>query len=100
MKHKCSKSYLGIVITISLLSPVLALGESGQAPTPEARSATPAKPRPIPFHGTVKTIDMAAKTLSVGNRVFQITTKTRISKEGKPAGLNAGTTGERVSGSY
>lgn len=54
----------------------------------------------LPFHGKVKAIDNNAKTLSVGNEIFQITSETKITKLGKPATLGEGAAGDEVAGSY
>jgi len=62
------------------------------------------KQKQIPFHGKVSAIDKTAKTISLEgkekSRTFQITSETRITKDGKPAMLDALTVGEMVSGSY
>jgi hypothetical protein len=81
---------------------------STNAPTAEKRAAAEKKagiekkvaPKPLPFHGKVKTIDNTAKTLSVGKETFQITSETKITKLGKPATLSDGAEGDQVSGSY
>ena len=54
----------------------------------------------VPFHGKVDAIDKIAKTLKVGERTFHVTSTTKITKAGKPAGLDDATVGEVVGGSY
>ena len=56
------------------------------------------KPAAGPFHGNLAAVDQTGKTISVGKRTFQITSETKIKKEGKPATLKDGVVGEEVSG--
>lgn len=51
-----------------------------------------------PFHGKLAAVDKVAKTITVGKRTFQITSETKIKKNGKPATLEDGVVGETVSG--
>ena len=53
-----------------------------------------------PFHGNLKSVDTAAKTIFVGDLTIQITSETKIDKAGKPAMLQDGVAGEVVSGAY
>lgn len=53
---------------------------------------------PGPFRGKLAAVDQAAKTIRVGKRTFQITSETRMKKDGKPATLDQGVVGEIVSG--
>lgn len=80
---------------------------STNAPIAEKKAATQKKtaakksaPKSLPFNGKVKAIDNTAKTLSVGNETFQITSETKITKLGKPATLSDGAEGDQVAGSY
>lgn len=60
------------------------------------------KSRSLPFHGTIIAVDKSAKTLSVGKRVFQVTSETKVFKgpEKAPATLADAAVGERITGSY
>ena len=52
----------------------------------------------VPFHGT-----LTAKTdasITIKERVFEVTSETKIVKNGKPATLAEGETGKAVSGQY
>lgn len=66
----------------------------------------PAKPhRGTRFFGKIAAVDSTAKTITVDNksekgRVFQITSDTKIMKDGKPATLGDATVGDDVGGSY
>lgn len=51
-----------------------------------------------PFHGKLAAVDKVAKTITVGKRTFQISSETKIKKNGKPATLDDGVVGETVSG--
>lgn len=53
-----------------------------------------------PFHGTVGALDANAMTLTVGKLTMQVTSKTKITKDGKPATLADAAVGEPVSGYY
>ena len=51
-----------------------------------------------PFHGKLAAVDKTAKTIKVGESVYQITSETKISKAGKPATLDDGVVGDEVGG--
>jgi hypothetical protein len=51
-----------------------------------------------PFHGKLAAVDKNAKTITVGKSVYQVTSATRIKKNGKDATLEDGVVGEEVSG--
>jgi hypothetical protein len=51
-----------------------------------------------PFHGNLAAVDKAAKTIKLGKSVYQVTSETKITKDGKPATLDDGVVGEPVSG--
>lgn len=53
-----------------------------------------------PFHGKIDAVDMTAKTIKVGERTFQVTSSTKITKAGKPATLDEATVGEEAGGYY
>jgi hypothetical protein len=53
-----------------------------------------------PFHGKLSAIDTNAMTLTVGERTFEITSATKITKDGKPATLADGVVGEMAGGAY
>jgi Cu/Ag efflux protein CusF len=59
--------------------------------------------RAIPFSGKINEIDQAAKTINIGKekkRTIQITDKTKVMKDGKPATLADAKVGDEVGGSY
>lgn len=67
---------------------------------PAAEKKEKAKPAVTPFHGKLKAIDKTAKTITVGEHTIQITSETKITKDGKPATLDEGVTDEMVAGAY
>jgi hypothetical protein len=76
------------------------------SPSP-AESASPvaaASPaRPIPFRGMVSEVDKSGRTFSIAGkktRVFKVTDKTVITKNGAPATLTDLAANEKVTGSY
>ena len=54
----------------------------------------------IPFHGKVAAVDANAMTLTVGNLTLQVSSETKITKNGKPAKLSDAVVGEGVRGAY
>ncbi len=68
---------------------------------PPAEKKEEKKARPIPFHGTLTAIDKGAKTITVGERVFQVTSETKVFKGDKtPATLDQGEVGSSITGTY
>ena len=80
--------------------PVCASATDTNAPAIEKKEPKTKKSSVLPFHGKLKAVDKTAKTISVGERMFQITSETKISKSDKPAMLEDGVVGEDVSGAY
>ena len=56
--------------------------------------------RQLPFRGKIDSVDKTAKTVKVGERVFKVTSDTRITKDGKDATLDDAVVGEDIGGSY
>ena len=54
----------------------------------------------LQFHGKLVALDKNAMTFKVGERTFEISSETKISKAGGPATLADGAVGETVSGAY
>jgi hypothetical protein len=99
------------LLTLSLLA-ALAIGmpSSGLAAPKKEKPATGEKTdaaattsKPIPYHGKVAAVDAAAKTFTIKgkqkDRVFAVTDKTVITKDGATADLATITAGEEVQGS-
>src|SRR5208283_3376294 len=80
--------------------PALSRAEVTNAPAASGQT-TQTKPRKNPpFHGNLKAVDTSAKTLTVGTLTLQITSDTKITKDGQPATLSDGVVGEPVTGAY
>jgi hypothetical protein len=70
---------------------------------PAAGQTPPAKHKKhesLVFHGTVSAVDTNAMTLTVGERAFDITSETKITKKGQPATLGDIAVGDTVGGAY
>jgi hypothetical protein len=69
----------------------------------EQKPETANKTRSYPFYGTLDSVDVKEKTMTLRgkkkNRVILFTSKTRFTKDGAPANFQDGVAGERVSGS-
>lgn len=102
------KKYIAKVTAVSLLAtamivlPVVARAQNANADASAPTETTPKakKHHLIPFRGKLVAVDVEAKTLKVGKRTFQITSETKILKDGEPATLTDGVIGERVRGAY
>ena len=84
--------------------PVQLLAQNTNTPTVEKKSSAAKKDSAAkkkaahPFHGKLAAVDKTAKTIKVGESIYQITSETRIEKAGKPAMLEDGVVGEEVAG--
>ncbi len=54
----------------------------------------------LPFHGKVVSVDKAANSIKVGQRVYYVLGTTKVNKTGKKATLDDVTVGEDVRGAY
>ena len=100
---------LGVAL-FSLLAAALALAPThafAQEKKPEKAATEKKEPSKgekkegrIPFHGKLVAVDKTAKTITVGERTFQITSESKLSKAGKPATLDDAAVGDEVSGNY
>lgn len=72
---------------------------ANQEPGQSAEHA-PKKKGVTPFHGKVAAVDATAATLTVGNTTVNITSDTKIVKDGKPATMADIKVGEKISGAY
>ena len=93
---------LGLFTSLVALPGLSRAEDTGAQPPPPADQTAPAKPKKHnpPFNGKVGAVDVGAKTLTVGTRTLQVTSDTKITKDGKPATLADGVVGEPVSGVY
>jgi hypothetical protein len=96
--------------TITLLAaavagaPVQLLAQNTNKPAAEKKTAVAKKDSAAkkksahPFRGKLAEVDKAAKTIKLGQSTYQITSETKITKDGKPATLEDGVVGEPVTG--
>ncbi len=94
---------LGLLAAAIAGLPLQALAQSTNKPATKKAGAKEAtkgekKKSAHPFHGKLAAIDTSAKTIKVGESVYQITSETKITKAGKPATLADGIVGEEVGG--
>jgi hypothetical protein len=52
------------------------------------------------FTGKLTDVDTNAMTFTIGKRTFEVTSETKIEKDGQPATLSDGTVGEPAGGTY
>jgi hypothetical protein len=80
--------------------------EASPAPSasPSASASATASMRAIPFHGMISAVDQTAKTFTIAgketSRVFKVTDKTTVTKDGNPATMSDIAEKEEVRGSY
>jgi hypothetical protein len=84
--------------------PAQLLAQSTNTPAAEKQSVAGKKESAAkkkaahPFHGKLAAVDKTAKTIKVGESIYQITSETKITKAGKPAALEDGVVNEPVTG--
>jgi hypothetical protein len=89
------------MLGIAVIANPTPLRAADSADKPAAENETkPKKPHSLPFHGKLKAVDNNVKTISVGERTFQVTSETKIMKNDKPALLADGVVDEPVTGAY
>lgn len=93
------KTLLALTI-LALLTPGLSLRAEESAPAVQAEVA---KPRLLPFHGTIAAVDSEARSFSLsgksGVRIFKVTQETRMTKGAEAAIWEDLKVGELVRGS-
>lgn len=102
------KKYIAPLAVLSLLAagmlvvPVAAQAQDANTNASSNQAMTPQSKRHhvIPFRGRVGAVDANAMTLTVGKRTFQVTSDTKILKDGQPAALADGMAGKPVRGAY
>lgn len=88
-------SLLGLLaLAVSGTPIMLHAQETSTASTNKPAAKASAHSRPL--RGKVKAMDSTAMTITVGNTTFQITSQTRITKDGKPATFGDGVVGDNL----
>ena len=91
------------IVATALIAVPAAVRAQDNPAKPEATepSAPPAKKHTaVPFHGKVSAVDTTAMTVTLSNQTLNVTSETKILKEGKPATLADITVGEKLTGQY
>jgi hypothetical protein len=102
MKISIAKTTLFALVTAALVAvPAISRAQdSTNMPADNAPAAAPKKHGTPPIHGKVAAVDTAAMTITIGESTINITSETKISKDGKPATLSDIVVGDAVSASY
>ncbi len=102
MKKHIVKLTLSLFATAIIAAPLLSRAQDNGTNPPAAPGQTePAKPKKHQgnvFNGKVSAVDTKAMTLTVGKRTFEVTSETKITKDGKPAILSDIAVGDKVGG--
>src|SRR5262245_7079423 len=98
MKKAAMLALLTASITF-VSAPNLWAADPGANDNNSAQPAKPPKAKQKPFRGKVSAVDKDARTFTVGaDNVYQITSESKLHKEGKPAVFEAVVVGEMVGG--
>ena len=96
---KLKKLVTALVIGLAVSVSASIQAQSTNKPAAAKKAPTDEKHKSAhPFHGKLAAVDHAAKTITIGKSVYQITSDTKINKGGKPAVLGDGVVGEEASG--
>ena len=103
MKKNIRFVVAGLLMATMALAPVVGMAQD--KPKAPAAGSTPDKPatanaRPAPFRGTVAAVDKNAKTVTVGERTFHISSETRLMKGNQPATVADINVGDAISGNF
>ena len=82
------------------VAPTQTLAQEKKDKPAAEKKEMPKADRGIPFGGKIAKLDKTAKTVTVGERVFQINAETKIKKAGKPATLADAVVGDEIGGTY
>jgi hypothetical protein len=92
----------GLLTTAIVFAPAAGVAQDKPKTPPAANAGTkPAPgPRANPFRGTVTAVDKTAMTVTVGERVFHITSETNITRNNQPATVADLNIGDNITGNY
>lgn len=93
------KITLALVLAAFAIVSILPTVGADAKPADAKPAAAPAG-RPIVFNGKLDAVDKQAKTIKIGERVFHVTSTTRIIKDSKPATLDDAKVGDEAAGQY
>ncbi len=89
-----------IAIAAAALIAAPATIHAQDAAKPAATTPAPAKKKGTAVHGAVTAVDATAMTVTVGTKTYNVTSDTKITKDGQPATLADVTVGATVSITY
>ena len=102
MKNKIAKTALKLTLlafVAAALATAPAVCRADDATNTPAATPAPKK-HGLPFHGKVASVDATAMAFTVGTMTINVTSETKITKDGQPAVFADITTGAAVRGSY
>jgi len=97
------------VIALAVCSPLSISAKEKKSEASPAASASPSASAPVssrafPFHGMISAVDPGAKTFTIAgketSRLFKVTDKTTVTKDGNPATMADIAEKDEVRGSY
>ena len=91
------KKYIKSILFSIVAAAVMAIPATSHA---QDSTNAPAASKKLPIHGKAAAVDTAGMTLTIGTTVINITSETKITKDGKPATLSDIKEGDAVSASY
>ena len=95
MKKAIGLILIGILTNLGAL-PALA----ADTPAQQKEVKKNGNPRSVPFNGKLAAVDLEARTITVGKRIFHLTAETKVYKDDKLVTLTKEMVGERVGGAY
>jgi len=88
-------AFIALAAAALLAAPAITRAQDATTPAP----AAPAHNKHgLPFKGKIAAVDATAMTVTVGTQVYNITSETKITKDGKPATLADFAVGDMVGG--
>ncbi len=97
---------INVLVAASVIVPDLSRAQDTNAVAPATSDQTTNAPvkhkkhSSLVFNGKVSAVDTNAMTLTIGKRTFDITSETKIIKDGQPATLNDIAVGDSLGGAY
>ena len=101
MKKNTQILLAGLLAAAMVLAPAAGIAQEKPkaAPGSNAQGKGPDM-RPIPFRGTVAAVDAAAKTVTVGERVFHLTSESNLTRGGQTVTVGDIAVGDMITGNY
>ena len=97
-KHIATIALFSIVAAALVAVPTVSRAQDAAAPAAAAPAAK--KHGGLPFHGKVTAVDTTASTITIKDLTINVTSDTKITKDGQPVTLADITVGAAVGGSY